>query len=106
MRQTEIRITGEDNANLVAGEGGVDLEPVMEGGRQVAMRIVGVREGTTAARLGAKNGDLVESFNGIPLVSISEAYRAGGIASRSQRIVIRGTRDGEPYETILVLDEA
>ena len=105
MRQTEIRITAEDIANLVAGEGGVDLEPVMEGGRQVAMRIVGVREGTTAARLGAKNGDLVESFNGIPLVSISEAYRAGGIASRSQRIVVRGTRDGEPYETVLVLDE-
>lgn len=101
MRETNHEVTLTDIGHLLAGEGGADLVPILENGKQVAMRIVGVTPGTTAARLGAQNGDTIESINDIPLVSISEAYRAGDVASRQQKIVIRGTRDGEPYATVL-----
>lgn len=103
IRETEQRITMNDVANLLAGEGGVDLVPIMAGGQQVAMRIVGVKPGTTAARLGAENNDTIESINDLPLTSIAEAYRVGDVVSRQQRIVIRGQRAGAPYATVLVI---
>lgn len=90
-----------DIQNLLAGEGGVDLAPIFSGGKQVAMRVVGVSPGTTAARLGAHNGDTIESINGIALTSIAEAYRAGDIASQKSQIVIRGKRGEQSYVTTL-----
>jgi S1-C subfamily serine protease len=92
-----------DIQNLLAGEGGVDLAPVVENGKQVAMRIFGVTPGTTAARLGAQNGDTIESINDVPLSSIAAAYDAGYRASRESLIVIRGMRAGTPYTTVLVV---
>jgi S1-C subfamily serine protease len=101
--RTEHHVGLEDIAKLAAGEGGVDLTPVLEGGRQIAMRLVGVSAGSTAERLGGRNGDVIASINGIPLVSIPEAYRAGGLAAQEARIVIRGTRDGVPFEVVLLV---
>ncbi|MDB4960132.1 MAG: hypothetical protein JWP01_131 [Myxococcales bacterium] len=102
-RTTEHSITATDLRNLLSGEGGVDLERIVEGGTQVAMRIVGVSPGTTAARLGAQNGDTIESINDMPLLSIAAAYQAGDAAAKQDRIVIKGKRDGEPYVTILTM---
>jgi hypothetical protein len=104
-RTTEIRVTREDIRNLLMGEGGVDLERIVENGKQVAMRIVGVQPGTTAARLGAINGDTIETINDLPLSSIAEAYRIAGIVTKQDRIVIKGARDGAPYVTTFVLDQ-
>jgi hypothetical protein len=103
-RTTEHRVTPSDLQKLLAGEGGVDLVPIMKDGKQVAMRVVGVQPGTTAARLGAANDDTIESINDVPLVSIAGAYEAADLALRQSRIVIRGTRAGEPYVTILVVE--
>lgn len=103
VRRTEHHVTLADIANLARGEGGVDLTPIRDNGNQVAMRITGVSAGSTAARLGAQNDDTVESINGIALVSIPEAYRAGGLAAQEQRIVIRGKRGDVPYETVLLV---
>ena len=103
---TEQRITPTDVRNLMAGEGGVDLRAVHEGGKQVAMRVVGVTPGSTAARLGAQNDDTIETINDQPLTSIAGAYAAGDAAVRAGRIVIRGKRAGVPYETVLVIAPA
>jgi len=103
-RTTEYRVTPSDLQNLLAGEGGVDLTPILKDGKQVAMRVIGVKPGTTAARLGAANDDTIESINDVPLVSIPGAYKAADLAMQQNRIVIRGTRGGEPYVTILVLE--
>ena len=65
------------------------------------MRVVGVRPGTTAARLGAQNDDTIESINDIALTSIADAYRTDDLASQKNQIVIRGKRDGDPYATVL-----
>ncbi len=100
---TEYRVTAADIRNLLTGEGGVDLRPIMKDGKQVAMRVVGVKPGTTAARLGAHNDDTIESINDMPLDNIAAAYRAGDAAARESRIVIRGTREGRPYVTTLIV---
>jgi hypothetical protein len=99
----EHSITTADLRTLLTSEGGVDLERIVEAGTQVAMRIVGVVPGTTAARLGARNGDTIESINEMPLVSIAAAYQAGDAAAKQDRIVIKGKRGGEPYITILTM---
>ena len=96
-------VTHADLRNLLRGEGGVDLERVIENGQQVAMRIVGVQPGTTAARLGARNGDTIESINDVRLLTIAAAYKAGDLAVQQAKIVIKGARDGEPYVTVLTL---
>ncbi len=101
VRTTEHEITAADLANLMRGEGGVDLEPIMKNGEQIAMRIIGVRPGTTAARLGAQNGDTIEAINELPLSSIAEAYRIASVVAQQQEIVIRGARGNEPYMTRL-----
>ncbi|MEO8701356.1 MAG: hypothetical protein ABI867_15010 [Kofleriaceae bacterium] len=80
-RTSEFTITSRD---LSSGKGGVDLEPILEGGTQVAMRIVGVREGTTAARLGARNGDTIVSLNDLPLSSVAEARGREAAPDRRQ----------------------
>ena len=94
-----------DIQNLLAGEGRVDLERVLSGGKQVAMRIIGVSPGSTAARLGAHNGDTIESINGIALTSIAEAYRAGDVARQTNQIVIRGKRGEQPYVITLNVEQ-
>ena len=100
----EHRVTPEDLRRILGGEGGIDLVPVLADGKQVAMRIVGVRPGTTAARLGAENDDTIESINDVPLSSVRAAYAAGDLALQQSRIVIRGMRRGAPYVTVLVVD--
>jgi S1-C subfamily serine protease len=102
--RTEHPVTAADLRNLMAGEGGVDLEPIIEDGKQVAMRIVGVQPGTTAARLGAQNGDTIESINDTPLTSVAAAYRAADVAIRQSQIVIKGARAGQPYVTVLAMN--
>lgn len=96
-------VTPDDLRRIMSGEGGNDLEPIVEHGKQVAMRIVGVQPGTTAARLGAQNGDTIESINDMPLTSVAAAYRAADIAIRDQQIVLKGTRGGAPYVTVLAI---
>ncbi len=103
MRTSEHTITPTDLANLLRGEGGVDLEPILEHGTQVAMRIVGVRPGTTAARFGARDGDTIESLNDHPLTSVAEAYRVAAIIAKQQEIVVVGARNDERYVTVLKL---
>jgi hypothetical protein len=104
VRATEHRVSRVDIANLLGGEGGIDLRPVIEDGVQIGMRVVGVAPGSTADRLGAMNDDFIESIDETNLTSIAAAYAAGHIASRRARIEIRGTRGGEPYITVLVVD--
>lgn len=106
MPETTVhRVTRADIRRLLAGEGGVDLARVVENGTQVGMRIFGVSSGSTAERLSARNDDVIESINDLPLSSIAAAYEAGARASASKRIVIRGTRAGVPYVTELLLDD-
>lgn len=102
-RTSEFTITPSDLQNLLRGEGGVDLERVTEPGAPPSMRVVGVKPGTTAARLGAENGDTIESINDRPLVSVAAAYQAADLAVKEARIVIKGRRGGEPYVTTLTL---
>jgi C-terminal processing protease CtpA/Prc len=97
----EFAVTVRDLQKMLGGEGGLDLERVVENGKQIAMRVIGLRPDTTAARLGARNGDTIETVNGLPMTSIALAYQAGDEALKDKTITIRGKRNGAPYETIL-----
>jgi S1-C subfamily serine protease len=103
LSSTQYTVASTDVAKLAAGEWGVDLEPVLQDGRQRAVKIIGVRPGSTAARVGAQDGDIIESINGIALRSLAAAYQAGDRARKAGRIVIRGEREGQRYETVLVV---
>lgn len=105
-RTTEHSVTPNDLRNLMRGEGGVDLERIVENGKQVAMRVVGVSPNTTASRLGARNGDTIETINDMALSSVAEAYRIAAVVAKHPRIVIKGRRDGEPYVTVLLMSAA
>lgn len=102
LRTTEHVITATDLRNLMSGEGGVDLERIVG---LPAMKIVGVKPGTTAARLGAQNGDTIESINDMPLVSVAAAYQAADVAAKQSQIVIKGKRGDEPYVTVLKMSK-
>ena len=69
------------------------------------MRIVGVKPGTTAQRLGAENGDTIEWINDMPLSSVAAAYQAADVAAKQDRNVIEGKRGEEPYVTILQMSK-
>lgn len=98
LRTTEHTIIATDLRNLMSGEGGVDLERIAG---QSAMKIVGVMPETTAARLGAQDGDTIESINEMPLGSVAAAYQAADLAAKQNQIVIKGKRGDEPYVTVL-----
>lgn len=71
MRRTaSCHVTPQDTAKLLGGADGVDLHRIIEGGVEVAMKIVDVTLGSLAAK----------------------------------RVVLRGKRGDEPYETVLVID--
>ena len=103
-RTATYHVTPQDIAKILSGADGVDLHRIIEGGAQVAMKVVDVTPGSIAARLGAVNGDTVETINDQPLTSIAGAYQAGDAAVKTRRIVLRGKRGSEPYETTLIID--
>lgn len=101
----EVHVTRDDIQALLTGAGGTDLRVAMEGDKQIGMKLVGAGAGTTAAKLGAANGDIIYSIGGHPLDSIPAAYRAGDLAAQESRIEIKGSRNGTPYTLVLLVDK-
>lgn len=99
----EYRVTPADIQNLLGGEGGVDLRTVTQGGKTI-MRIIGVQPGTTAARLGARNDDTIESINGVAAGGPGAMRAWTQMAMTEKRLVLRGTRDGQPRTTVLLIE--
>lgn len=100
----EYKVTPADIQNLLAGEGGVDLRTVTQDGKPTAMRVVGVQPGTTAARLGAQNDDTIESINDVSVSSPGAMNAWTQMALRDKRLVLRGTRAGQPRTSVLIIE--
>ena len=101
---TEVHCTRNDIQALLTGAGGTDLRVVEKDGKIIGMRLVGAGPGTTAAKLGAANDDIIYSIGGHPLDSIANAYRAGDLVASEPRIEIKASRNGAPYTLVLVVD--
>ena len=100
-RTEEHTLTTADLQSLMSGRDRADLV-VVQGG----MRLVDVRTGSIAERLGGQNGDLVESINGVPLSSVAKGYEAAYAAIKTRKIVLAGARDGDPFTiTVSLADE-
>ena len=102
---TEHHVTVADIQKLLSGEGGVDLSTERKDGKPFAMRVFGVSPGSTAARLGAQNGDLLESVNDIPADAPDAMNQWIQAASSQKRLTVKGQRAGQPFTTVLILDE-
>ncbi|HEY4060108.1 MAG TPA: PDZ domain-containing protein [Kofleriaceae bacterium] len=87
-------MTGRDGSDLVADLG------------RTGMRLVDVTPGSIAERLGGKNGDIIESINGVPLATVAKGYEAAYAAIKARRIVLAGHRDKEPFTITLTIDAA
>lgn len=99
----EYRVTPADIQNLLMGEGGVDLRTVNQGGK-TSMRIIGVKPGTTAARLGAQNDDTIDAINDVPAGGSNAMSAWTQMAMTEKRLVLHGTRGGQPRTTVLIIE--
>ena len=101
MARTEHHsVTTSDLQEIMSGKDGADLT---RDGASTGMRLIDVTPGSVAARLGGKNGDIIESINGAPLSDAARGYAAAFAAIETRRIVLAGHRDGEPFEITLSL---
>jgi len=72
----------------------VRMIPAMVDGGIIGVKIFGVRADSTAAKLGLKNGDTLESLNGLPLGSPDDALLAYSHVRTSKRFVLTLERAG------------
>jgi S1-C subfamily serine protease len=98
MSRAEHPVTLEELQRILSGKDGSDLRRT-EGG----WRLIDVTPGSLAERLGGKNGDVVESINGVRFDTASKGYEAAYAAIKAQRIELAGHRDGEPFVITLSL---
>ena len=77
---------------LVDGRRGLEIEPSKDrDGSIVGYRLRGIQEGSAFSLLGLKNGDIVSSLNGVPMISQARARQA--LAQARRRIVLAIERD-------------
>ena len=72
----------------------VRIIPAMVDGGIIGVKIFGVRADSTVAKLGLKNGDTLESLNGLPLGSPDDALLAYSHVRTSKRFVLTLERAG------------
>ncbi|CAN5916527.1 hypothetical protein BH11MYX2_BH11MYX2_00870 [soil metagenome] len=92
IAEIQALMTGSDGADLVADLG------------SVGMRLIDVTPGSIADRLGGKNGDILESINGVPLSTVAKGYEAAYAAIKARRIVVVGHREKEPFTLTITID--
>jgi general secretion pathway protein C len=74
------------------------IEPELEGGRVVGLRLRGVRPGTLLAAIGIQDGDRLERVNGFDIASPEKALEAYGRLRTAARLTLSITRRGQPPE--------
>jgi len=94
-RTEEHVVTPADIQAIMSGRDRADLR--VSPGTPGAMRLVDVTPGSVAERLGGRDGDIIESINGVPLSNVAKGYEAAYAAIAARQIVIAGQRDGEPF---------
>jgi type II secretory pathway component PulC len=77
---------------------GVRIEPVLRDGEAVGIRLDAIQDRSLLGRLGIESGDVLLAINQQPAASRDAALEALRRARRSQRLVARLERQGEPFE--------
>lgn len=70
------------------------MVPAYEDGGAIGIKIFGVRPSSTMARFGLKNGDTLETFNGLPLASPDDALEAYTHVRTGTKFVLGLQRNG------------
>ena len=80
--------------------------PETRDGKLVGIRVSGVKPGSAAERLGARDGDVVEAVNGVDLTTFDAVSRVEASTRNGRRFVVRVLRDGHPTTLVLELTGA
>jgi general secretion pathway protein C len=74
----------------------VRIEPELDRGRVVGIRLRGVRAGTLLAAIGIHEGDRLERVNGFDITSPEKALEALARLRTAEHLTLSITRDGRP----------
>ncbi|MBN8226886.1 general secretion pathway protein GspC [Corallococcus macrosporus] len=74
--------------------------PSFRDGRPVGFKLFSIREGSFYARLGLRNGDVLQRINGLDLDSPDKALEAFHTLRDSRRIELQIERDGAPVRKV------
>jgi general secretion pathway protein C len=72
------------------------IEPELDRGRVVGIRLQGVRPGTLLAAVGIHNGDRLERVNGFDITSPEKALEAYARLRTAEHLTLSITREGRP----------
>lgn len=72
--------------------------PEQQNGKIVGLRLFGVRPGSLLATLGLKNGDRLETINGLSLANPEQALQAYARLRTAEHLRLRVVRAGQPLD--------
>jgi general secretion pathway protein C len=72
--------------------------PEQQNGKIVGLRLFGVRPGSLLATLGLKNGDRLETINGLSIANPEQALQAYARLRTAEHLRLRVTRAGQPLD--------
>lgn len=96
----------EANGKIARGYLGLGLQPVqIHGEREVGAMVMSVDGKGPAAKAGIQQGDVIRSFEGKPIASVSNLQRALGPATVGSTLILGLNRGGETKTIKLVVGE-
>lgn len=84
----------------------IRLVPNFHDGRTDGFRLFAVRPGSIVSRLGIANGDSLLALNGLPLNGPEQLTKAIDPARTAPRNTLELSRNGQPYQLLLLLDQS
>lgn len=93
VERSAVDVIVRDATKLMRG---VAVRPMTEGGRVTGLRVARVTPGSLLGSLGLRNGDVLKSINGFPIVSPDKALAAYARLRTANQIRIELLRGGKP----------
>jgi general secretion pathway protein C len=82
----------------------VRVVPEQVAGKLAGVRLFGVRPGSILDSVGIRNGDRIETVNGVNIAIPSQALEAYGRLRRAHRLMVHLVRAGQPLDLQLNID--
>ena len=99
-----LSISASDVHAVMVGGRSPGFAPEVREGKLVGIRLSRVQPNSAAERLGAQNGDVIQTVNGVELTSYAAVAETEASTQEARRFVVHLTRGGKPMTLILELD--
>lgn len=84
----------------------VRVVPAIEDGNAIGFKLYAVRPSSIFARLGLRNGDLVQAINGMSVENVEKLLQAYQQLQQASRIELDITRRGKPVQLVIDVESA